>query len=683
MDLFLLDEYQDLIKQINRHNRAYYTLDAPEITDEAYDTLMRRLLDIEQMHPEWVNETSPSQRVGAELLNTFEKVTHRVPMLSLSNAFEDEDVRQFDRRMKDFLKTQAVLDYECELKLDGLAINIRYEQGRLVQGCTRGDGQVGEDITLNIKTIQNVPHILKGKAPELLEVRGEVLMTHQAFETLNQVQRQNNDKTFANPRNAAAGTLRQQDPKVAAQRALKFIAYGLGDVEEDVESLPDNQYDMMDYLKQLGFEVNEYRQLAHGVDQVLEFYQQIKKIRPSLPYDIDGVVYKLNIFSFQEQVGYIAKAPRFALAHKFPPQERMTQLLDIEVQVGRTGAITPVARLEPVFVSGVTISNVTLHNEDDIVRKDLWIGDTVIVRRAGDVIPEIVASVASQRPLDAYRFKMPTHCPVCNSQLERLEDEAILRCTGGLYCEAQLKHGLSHAVSRKALNIDGLGEKIIDSLVQKGVVHTIADIYALKKEDFGDDLYQSAKKGQLVEKKSIHNLLNAIEASKKPTLHAFIYALGIRHVGETTARQLANHFGSLEALMQADQDALLALDQVGDVLAESIVNFFAQAHNQKVIQSIIDLGVQIQNPIMVDVSSYQDHIFYGKTFMVTGKFSVSRAVIAERVIATGGKQLKSISKNLNYLLAGQNATPHKVNKAIEMGIEVIDEDKLNEILGAI
>ena len=569
--------------EIDRHNHAYYVFDNPVVSDADYDRLMRELQDLELAHPDLVIATSPTQRVGAAPLAAFGSVTHAVPMLSLGNAFDDDEVRAFDKRVADTLRAAGRLrpgdqvEYFCELKLDGLAMSLRYEDGQLVQAATRGDGQTGEDVTGNIRTIRSIPLALQGDGvPRVREVRGEVFMNLAEFDLLNDAQRARNEKVFVNPRNAAAGSLRQLDPRVTAQRPLRFFAYGWGEIDE----IPVVRHgDMLDWLASLGLPVNTGEHMkALGADGLLAYYRNVAARRKQLPYDIDGVVYKVNDLAAQRTLGFVARAPRFAIAHKFPAEEATTTLLDIEVQVGRTGAITPVARLAPVFVGGVTVTNATLHNEDEINRTDVRIGDTVIVRRAGDVIPEVVAPVLGKRPADARRFVMASVCPVCGSAIERLEDEAIARCTGGLFCPAQRKQSLLHAAGRKALDIEGLGDKLVEQLVDRGRVHSLAEVFGLT----ADELAQFERMGQ----KSAENLVAAIDRARRPLLGRLIFALGIRHVGETTARDLALHFGSIESLMAADLDALLAVNDVGPVVAGSILRFFAEPHNIEIVRAL-------------------------------------------------------------------------------------------------
>ncbi|MDQ1758758.1 NAD-dependent DNA ligase LigA [Achromobacter aegrifaciens] len=679
--------------EIEQHNVRYYVYDDPSISDAEYDRLMRELQALEAEHPELVTPESPTQRVGAAPVSAFGSVRHVVPMLSLGNAFDEEDVTAFDRRVTDTLRGAGLLgpaqqaDYFCELKLDGLAISLRYEDGRLVQAATRGDGQTGEDVTSNIRTIKAIPLQLKGAYPKVLEVRGEVLMNRADFEKLNQAQAKRDEKVFVNPRNAAAGSLRQLDPRITAKRPLRFFAYGWGEVQglagsqgglfaeasagaAEASQLPEKSHGaMLDWLASLGLPVNvKHNHRASGAEGLMAFYAKVGKLRPELPYDIDGVVYKVDSLPAQKVLGFVARAPRFALAHKFAAEEATTTLVDIEVQVGRTGAITPVARLKPVFVGGVTVTNATLHNEDEIRRKDVRIGDTVIVRRAGDVIPEVLGPVLDKRPDDAREFVMPTACPVCGSAIERLEDETIARCTGGLFCGAQRKQTLWHAASRKALDIEGLGEKLVDQLVDSGRVKTLADLYSLRPLE----LVGLDRMGQ----KSADNLVAAIDKARAPGLNRLLYALGIRHVGETTARDVARHFGSIDAIMDADEDALSSVPDVGPVVAASIRRFFAEQHNRDVIEQLKSQGV---NPVAE--AAPQATTLAGKTFVLTGTLpNWTREEASMRIQAAGGKVSGSVSKKTAYLVAGEDSGS-KLAKAQELGVAVLDEDGLKALLG--
>jgi DNA ligase (NAD+) len=662
--------------EIERHNQAYYVHDAPLVTDAQYDTLMRELQSLEASHPHLITTDSPTQRVGASPLAAFGSVTHRVPMLSLGNAFEDAEVRAFDKRVADTLRaagklsTNEEVSYFCELKLDGLAISLRYERGLLVQAATRGDGQTGEDVTMNVRTIKAIPLKLKGleqDIPEVLEVRGEVFMNLADFERLNAAQEIRGEKIFVNPRNAAAGSLRQLDSRITAQRPLSFFAYGWGDLGGI--QLPRHSA-MLDWLQRLGLPVNEKQHvLARGAEQLLQFYAEIGVRRTQLPYDIDGVVYKVDDLNAQRVLGFVARAPRFAIAHKFPAQEATTTLLDIEVQVGRTGAITPVARLSPVFVGGVTVTNATLHNETEILRKDVRVGDTVIVRRAGDVIPEVVGPVLAQRPLFAMSFIMPSACPVCGSAIERVEDEAIARCTGGLFCAAQRKQSLIHAAGRKALDIEGLGEKLVEQLVDRGRIHSLAELYTLGVEELAEYDRMGLK--------SAENLIEAIAQAKRPQLNRLIFALGIRHVGETTARDLALHFASIESLMRASLDALLNVPDVGPVVAGSIARFFAEPHNQEVVKALREQGVEPQAP-----EAPRSAGLAGKTFVLTGTLPTwSREEASSRIVAAGGKVSGSVSRKTTYVVAGEEAGS-KLEKATELGVAVLNEEGLKALLEA-
>ncbi|OAD13954.1 NAD-dependent DNA ligase LigA [Achromobacter insolitus] len=679
--------------EIEQHNVRYYVYDDPSISDAEYDGLMRELQALEAEHPELVTPESPTQRVGAAPVSAFGSVRHVVPMLSLGNAFDEQDVLAFDRRVTDTLRGAGLLgpaqeaDYFCELKLDGLAISLRYENGRLVQAATRGDGQTGEDVTSNIRTIKAIPLQLKGSFPQVLEVRGEVLMNRADFEKLNQAQAKRDEKVFVNPRNAAAGSLRQLDPRITAKRPLRFFAYGWGEVQglagtqgglfaeasagaAQASQLPEKSHGaMLDWLASLGLPVNvKHNHRASGAEGLMAFYAKVGQLRAELPYDIDGVVYKVDSLPAQKVLGFVARAPRFALAHKFAAEEATTTLLDIEVQVGRTGAITPVARLKPVFVGGVTVTNATLHNEDEIRRKDVRIGDTVIVRRAGDVIPEVLAPVLDKRPDDAREFVMPTACPVCGSAIERLEDETIARCTGGLFCGAQRKQTLWHAASRKALDIEGLGEKLVDQLVDSGRVKTLADLYSLRPLE----LVGLDRMGQ----KSADNLVAAIDKARAPALSRLLFALGIRHVGETTARDVARHFGSIEAIMDADEDALSSVPDVGPVVAASIRRFFAEQHNRDVIEQLKAQGV---NPVAE--AAPQGTTLAGKTFVLTGTLpNWTREEASMRIQAAGGKVSGSVSKKTAYLVAGEDSGS-KLTKAQELGVAVLDEDGLKALLG--
>ncbi|WP_084186968.1 NAD-dependent DNA ligase LigA [Cupriavidus sp. SK-4] len=659
--------------ELDRHNYQYYVLDAPTIPDAEYDALFSELQALELEHPELQTPDSPTQRVGGEPLSAFDSVRHRVPMLSLNNGFADEDVLNFDRRCaqglgrtapaageQDLFSAADAVEYACELKFDGLAMSLRYEDGRLVQAATRGDGETGEDVTVNVRTIKAIPLKLRGQAPAVLEVRGEVFMYRGDFDKLNERQAEAGEKTFVNPRNAAAGSLRQLDPRITAKRPLSFFAYGLGELQ-GVDRPPTHSV-MLDGFAALGLPVCKDRAVVKGAQGLLDFYRDIGQRRDALPYDIDGVVYKVNALAEQERLGFVSRAPRFALAHKFPAQEMTTIVEDIEVQVGRTGAITPVARLKPVFVGGVTVTNATLHNEDEIRRKDVHIGDTVIVRRAGDVIPEVVGVVTERRPADARAFVMPTACPVCGSHIEKLEDEAIARCTGGLICAAQRKQALLHFAQRRAMDIEGLGDKLVEQLVDQGIVRTPADLFKL-------GVAKLAALERMADK-SAANLVAAIDASRETTMNRFIFALGIRHVGEATAKDLARHFGKLDGLMAADEAALLEVNDVGPVVAQSIAHFFAEPHNVEVIEQLRAAGVHWAESEPVAKAPAP---LSGKTFVLTGTLpTMSREDAKELLEAAGAKVAGSVSKKTDYVVAGAEAGS-KLDKAEALGVPVLDE----------
>lgn len=667
-----LDELRALIRE---HDHRYYVLDDPIITDAEYDTLFRELQAIEREHPEWITPDSPSQRVGGAPATELGTVRHEIPMLSLANAFDPDEVQAFDRRVAESLRAAGMLDaseaveYACELKFDGLAISLMYEDGVLVQGATRGSGEIGEDVTANVRTIRAIPLRLKQPVPGTLEIRGEVLMFRADFERLNAEQAARGQKVFVNPRNAAAGSLRQLDARITAQRPLRFFAYGLGQVDQPPEL--ETHSAILDWLLELGVSVNPFRRCVRGASGLLAFFDDASRQRPELPYDIDGVVYKVNRLEAQRQLGFVSRAPRFAIAHKFPAQEKTTRLLDIEIQVGRTGAITPVARLEPVFVGGVTVTNATLHNEDEIRRKDLRIGDMVIVRRAGDVIPEVVGPVPGLRPADAREFHMPDVCPACGSAIERPIGEAIARCTGGLVCPAQRKQAITHAASRRALDIDGLGEKLVDQLVDSARVRTLADLFTLTVEELAG--YER------MGPKSARNLVEAIDRARRPELARFLYALGIRHVGETTARDLALYFGSLDAIMQATEDDLLRVPDVGPVVAASIAHFMAEPHNREVIHQLVhEHGVEPQAPVRAAQAATA---LAGKSFVLTGTLpNWTREEASRRIVAAGGKVTGSVSRKTDYVVAGTDPGS-KLQRAEELGIPVLDEEGLRRLLG--
>lgn len=659
---------QALRELIARYDYEYYVLDTPSVPDSEYDRIYRELQALEQQHPALITPDSPTQRVSGSAVNAFNSITHRQAMLSLNNAFEDEELVAFDKRISEALGI-AEVTYAVEPKFDGLAITLTYENGVFTQGATRGDGYTGEDVTHNLRTLRAIPMRLHcAEPPQLLEVRGEVLMLKRDFDKLNQTQLSKGEKLFANPRNAAAGSLRQLDARITAQRPLTFFAYGLG-AAEGVPPLTNHAM-AMDYLESLHFPVTHERAVVKGAAGLRAYYQKIGQLRDSLPFDIDGVVYKVNEFSQQNELGFVSRAPRWAVAHKFPAQEALTTVEDITVQVGRTGAITPVARLKPVFVGGVTVTNATLHNEDEIRRKDIHIGDTVSVRRAGDVIPEVVFVVAERRPQNARRFEMPTVCPECGSHILKQADEAVARCTGGLFCPAQRKQAITHFASRRAMDIEGLGNKLVDQLVEANLVHTLADIYKL-------DLTTLSSLERMASK-SAQNVLDALEASKKTTLARFIYALGMRNVGEATAKDLAKHFGNLQALMNAGTEDLLAVNDVGPVVAESILNFFSEAHNQGVIAELLAAGIHLPES---EGRQQTAGALTGKTFVLTGTLpTMSRDSAKELIEAAGGKVSGSVSKKTDYVVAGTE-TGSKLDKAQELGIAILDEAGLLALLG--
>ncbi|NCV85525.1 MAG: NAD-dependent DNA ligase LigA [Oxalobacteraceae bacterium] len=659
---------QWLRDELNRHAHAYYVLDQPTIPDAEYDILFSELQQLEAKHPDWLTPDSPTQRVGGAPLPEFAQVQHDVPMLSINNGFSEDDIRAFDRRVSEGLGQSGDIEYACELKFDGLAINLRYVDGVLVQAATRGDGSAGEDVTANIRTIRAIPlRLMTDNPPAVIDVRGEVLMFKADFARLNQRQREADLKEFANPRNAAAGSLRQLDSRITAQRSLRFFAYGVGRL--DGAALPETHSALLDWYSALGIPVCTERAVVPGADGLLTFFNHIGAVRASLDYDIDGVVYKVNRVAQQQALGFVSRAPRFAMAHKFPAEEATTTVLDISVQVGRTGAITPVARLAPVSVGGVTVTNATLHNEDEVRRKDIRIGDNVIVRRAGDVIPEVVAHVPERRPADARVFHMPTACPVCGSLIVRPEDEAVARCSGGwLKCAAQRKGGLQHFVSRRAMDIEGLGEQLIEQLVDRGLVTTPADFYKL-------GLIALAELDRMAEK-SAHNVLDALAHSKSTTLPRFIYALGIRHVGESTAKTLARHFGTLDALMAASEEEMLAVEDVGPVVAQSTLSFFHDPLNRELIAQLRAAGVHWDESVV----ERDAQPLTGKTFVLTGALPNLKRDEAQALIeAAGGKVSGSVSKKTSYVVAGEEAGS-KLVKAESLGIPVLDEEAFLQLL---
>ncbi|OEG75344.1 DNA ligase (NAD(+)) LigA [Shewanella colwelliana] len=664
----ILKEIQQLTAEINQHNYRYYVDDEPSIPDAEYDRLMRRLQSLEAEHPHLALADSPTKRVGGEALAKFEQVTHLKPMLSLDNVFDEQEFTAFHKRISD--KVGSDLTFCCEPKLDGLAVSILYRDGQFERAATRGDGSVGEDITENVRTIKSIPLSLRGdNYPPLLEVRGEVFMPKAAFEAVNDKARLKGEKLFVNPRNAAAGSLRQLDSKITASRALAFYAYALGVVEPDTWPLADSHYGQLMQLKSWGFPVSGEVKVCDDIPAVLAYYQDILERRSSLAYEIDGVVLKVNSIAQQQTLGFVAKAPRWATAYKFPAQEEITLLEGVDFQVGRTGAVTPVARLKPVFVGGVTVSNATLHNADEIARLGVKIGDSVIIRRAGDVIPQIVAVVNDKRPQDATSITFPEQCPVCRSDVERIEGEAVARCSGGLYCEAQRKEAIKHFASRKALNIDGMGDKVVEQLIDKELVESPADLFKL-----------TASAMTMLDRmglKSATKLVAAIDDAKTTTFARFLYSLGIREVGEATAANLANYFKTLDKLKLADADTFTKVDDVGVIVAQHLVHFFAQPHNVEVVEGLLAAGVNW--PAIEEVA--EDALsLKGQTWVLTGTLTqLNRNDAKAKLQALGAKVAGSVSKNTDCLVAGE-AAGSKLTKAQELGVKVIDEQGLLDLL---
>jgi DNA ligase (NAD+) len=658
-------EYEQLKDELNQHNHRYYVLDEPTIPDSEYDRSMRRLQDIEQQHPELLSDDSPSQRVGGAALPSFSQVSHAVPMLSLDNAFSEEELEAFDRRISDRLnyKDDQQIDFVCEPKLDGVAVSLLYSQGLLVRGATRGDGKVGEDITANVRTINSIPLRLNGDGiPELLEVRGEIYLPRDGFDKINAAAIAKGDKPFVNPRNAAAGSLRQLDSKITASRPLEMCAYSVGQFQGG--ETPDSHLNMLKALGSWGFKINTYVEAVQGIAACEAYYERMQKRRDQLPYDIDGIVYKVNDLGLQQRLGFVAKAPRWAIARKFPAQEEMTQLVDVEFQVGRTGALTPVARLAPVFVGGVTVSNATLHNGDEIARLGLCIGDTVIIRRAGDVIPKVAAVVLDRRPENAQPIVFPENCPVCQSSVRRVEGEAVARCSGGLFCGAQSKEAIKHFASRKAMDIDGLGDKLVELLVDRGLIYSPADLYELSATKIAD----LERMGE----KSAQNLIDSIAVSRQTTLAKFLFALGIREVGEATGQTLARNFGSLEAIIEAEQDALLEVDDIGPVVAYYIRDFFRNPDNLSIINALRESGVSWDD---IDITAQDSQPLKGQTWVLTGGMEImSRAEAKDRLQELGAKVAGSVSAKTSQVVAGPGAGS-KLTKAQSLDIPVFDEEQ--------
>ena len=660
-------QLETLREQLRYHNHRYYVMDDPVVPDVEYDRLFRELQALEAEHPELVTPDSPTQRVGGAALSEFGEVKHAIPMLSLGNVFSEAELLAFDKRIHDRLKSAAEIEFVAEPKLDGLAISIRYEHGVLTQAATRGDGETGEDVTHNVRTIASVPLRLMGEGwPDVLEVRGEIYMPKAGFEAFNAKMRALGEKTFVNPRNAAAGSLRQLDPRLTAKRPLDIFCYAVGLVEGG--TVPDTHYAILQQFRAWGLRVCPDIRIVQGAQGCLEYFGEIGARRNSLPYDIDGVVYKVNAITLQQELGFISRAPRWAMAHKFPAQEEVTVLEGIEFQVGRTGALTPVARLKPVFVGGVTVSNATLHNMDEIERKDVRIGDSVIVRRAGDVIPEVASVILERRPEGAVPIVMPVHCPVCGSEVKRPEGEAVARCTGGLYCPAQVKEAIKHFASRKALNIDGLGDKMVEQLFDAGLIRHVDDLYSLDV---------AAVAGlERMGKKSAENLIAALESSKSTTLERFIYGLGIRNAGEGTAKGLSRHFGSLEAIQAASEETLKLVPDIGVIVAANVAQFFSEAHNRDTIQHLRDLGVHWPD---YEAKPPEALPLAGKTYVITGTLSRSRDDIKADLEALGAKVSSSVSTKTTALIAGESAGS-KLDKAQSLGVDVLDEAALSALL---
>ena len=660
-------QIDNLRKTLRQYEYEYHVLDNPTVPDSEYDRLFHQLKALELEHPEFLTSDSPTQRVGAKPLSGFSQIRHEIPMLSLDNAFSDEEFNAFVKRIEDrLIVLPKPLTFCCEPKLDGLAVSILYVNGVLTQAATRGDGTTGEDITANIRTIRNIPlQLLTDNPPARLEVRGEVFMPHAGFERLNEYALEHGEKTFANPRNAAAGSLRQLDPNITSKRPLVLNAYGIG-IAEGVE-LPNTHYARLQWLKSIGIPVNPEIRLCNGTNEVLDFYRDIQNKRSSLGYDIDGTVLKINDIALQNELGFISKAPRWAIAYKFPAQEELTVLNDVEFQVGRTGAITPVAKLEPVFVAGVTVSNATLHNGDEIERLNIAIGDTVVIRRAGDVIPQIIGVLHERRPDNAKPIIFPTNCPVCDSQIIRIEGEAVARCTGGLFCAAQRKEALKHFVSRKAMDIDGIGGKLIEQLVDRKLIHTPADLFKL-------DL-TTLTRLERMGAKSAENALNSLEKAKSTTLARFIFALGIREVGEATALNLANHFKTLDALKAADLEQLQQVPDVGEVVANRIFVFWREEHNVSVVEDLIAQGVHWET---VEVKEASENFFKDKTVVLTGTLTqMGRNEAKSLLQQLGAKVSGSVSSKTDFVIAG-DAAGSKLAKAQELNIRVLTEDEFLE-----
>lgn len=660
-------DLDQLVERIRQLDYEYYVLNESSVPDAEYDRLMQALIAIEREHPDWAREDSPTQRVGGQPQAGFAQVQHEVPMLSLDNAFSDDDMAAFYKRLQDRMNTSEPLELACEPKLDGIAVSLLYVDGRLVRGATRGDGTTGEDITANVRTIRSIPLTLRGNDwPAVLEVRGEIYLPHHGFERMNAQAQAQGEKVFVNPRNAASGSLRQLDPQLTAKRPLEMCCYSVGRVEG--APLPATHSDTLNALAGWGLKINPESRVVTGLDEMQAYYERLLRLREQLRYDIDGIVYKINSFQLQQRLGFVSRAPRWAIARKFPAQEELTRLLDVEFQVGRTGALTPVARLEPVFVGGVTVSNATLHNMDEVERIGVHIGDTVIIRRAGDVIPQVVRVLEDRRPADARPVNLPEACPVCGSSVERVDGEAVSRCTGGIHCDAQRREALKHFVSRRALDIEGLGEKLIDALLEKGLLHTPGDIFELT----ADQLVELDRMGE----KSASNVIAAIEAARETTLPRFLFALGIREVGVTTAANLAQHFGSLEKLWSATEEALLEVDDVGPKVAAHVRHFFAEPNNRLEIERLVSLGITWPDPAPASGSLP----LAGQTWVVTGKLeALSRDEAKDYLQRLGARVAGSVSAKTTQVVAGPGAGS-KLKKATDLDVPVFDEADFLEVL---
>lgn len=667
---------QQLREQLNAYSHQYYVLDSPTVPDVEYDRLFRELEDLEKRHPSLIMPDSPTQKVGAEPLSSFSQVIHERPMLSLDNAMNEKELIDFERKVKDRLKGSGSntddIEFACEPKLDGLAVSILYENGHLVQAATRGDGSTGENITLNVRTIKNVPLSLRGTDyPERLEVRGEIYIPKAGFEKLNKEARENEGKVFANPRNAAAGSLRQLDSRITAKRPLEFCAYSIG-VVSDNYALPSKHDAILQCIKQWGLKINNDMDVVLGIQNCVNYFSDMAHKRDALDYDIDGIVFKINDIKLQQLLGFVARAPRWAIAAKFPAQEEITVLEGVDFQVGRTGALTPVARLQPVHVAGVMVSNATLHNMDEIARLGVKIGDSIVIRRAGDVIPQVVSVILDRRPKNAIDIEMPIECPVCGSHIERIATEAVARCSGGLYCAAQRKEAIKHFASRKALDIDGLGNKLVEQLVDAGLINSFDDLFHLTLEDVSS-LERMAEK-------SAKNLLDALENAKNTTLGRFLYSLGIREVGVTTAQNLADYFGYLDRIEQADEATLLAVPDVGEIVAQHIISFFSEEHNQKIIEQLRQAGLNWPESDPMTVEDQSELPLLGKVYVITGTLSeMGRDDAKHYLQALGAKVTGSVSAKTDCLVAGEKAGS-KLVKAQGLGVSVLDEEKFISLL---